>query len=115
MHLCIYLFIHPCIRLSICPTVYSSSQPASHTFNKYLLSADDMPGPAGQSLLWGGAGQVMSRRELRFASLPAGTLPKTGADLPLESLPPRPGLPGLVRREVALGSQLGKPSLTICS
>lgn len=74
-----------------------------------------MPGPAGQSLLWGGAGQVMSRHELRFASLPAGTLPKTGADLPLESLPPRPGLPGLVRREVALGSQLGKLSLTICS
>ena len=74
-----------------------------------------MPGSAGQSLLRGGAGQVMRRHELRFASLPAGAPPKTGADLHLESLPPRPGLPDLVRREVALGSQLGKLSLTICS
>ena len=47
-HPSIHVSVHP----SICPTIYSSSQPISHTFNKYVLSADSMPGPAGQSLLW---------------------------------------------------------------
>ena len=48
----ICLSIHVSMHPSICPAIYSSSQPTSHTFNKYVLSADGVPGPAGKSLPW---------------------------------------------------------------
>lgn len=92
VHLSIHLFImQPSISLSIpplsihasvCLSIFLPSQPASCTANKYLLSAADEPGPAGNSCPRGGTGQVMSRRGLRFASLPAGALPEMGTDLP---------------------------------
>lgn len=74
----IHLLIHPCVHLSI-----QLIEPVIHSFCKCLWSAED-----GHSLL-GRAfpGEGMSRCGLRLASLPAGALPMTGTDLPLESFP----------------------------
>lgn len=111
-----YPSIHPSIHLS-CPFTrpasHTSVQPGSQPSKRYLLSADDVPGPAEHSLPWRGTGQVMSRRGLRLALLRWG--PAQDGHRLVPGVPPSPGLPDLVRREAALASLLGKLSLTICS
>ena len=108
-----HLFIHPPIcPLSSHSSIQPSVSPASQPYNRYLLRADGVPGPAGHSLPWRGTERVMSRRGLRCALLPWD--PAQDVHRLAPRVPPYLGLPDLVRREAALASQPGKPSLTIC-
>lgn len=86
--------IHPSVDSSICLCNPLLIEPAIHSFSKYLWSAGDDQSLLGRAF----PGEGMSRCGLRFASLPAGALPMTGTDLPLESFP-------IVGRLVLLGGR----------